>query len=228
MEEVPISGKVNADELFNQYEEIQQGKFKSLHPLWCAELLPDSAKWEDGRLYADVENLGGVQGNWAGFTELRCEIIERLAKGSTQKEIADNGVASGGYASRTKKLFGFLLEDTLLYNAYVVSNGTIPEKGQYVLTNEDKEFGVIYNNRNISEEDVERFRQVIDSELVQVIDYNGVQVRSFAEETEDEDVQSEEDQDEQFLSREEWKEVVGSLYRDDKDELASKVIDSEL
>lgn len=235
---VTIGEKVSADELFDRYEEIKNGQYRALHPTWLTDRLPSNAWYDDGKLRVEAPDILSAENSTASLTDLRKEIIKRTHRGHSAREMDEAGVCSESTVSRARRLFKFLLEDPLLYNAYVEDRAFTLSHGQYVLTDEDGQFGVaVINQSEITDEVVEAFHEIVERNP-QIRNADGdVVVSSFDvgdekpidryDAVEDIVTIPDEDTDDE-LSDQEIHGIVAALHRDHQDDLASRVMEELL
>lgn len=242
MDELTIAEKIDAQEMIDQYQEYNGNRYKSLPPIPARVLLPDGATFEDGKLKVSIDNKSRDI-NSSSLTSLGKEILQEFNAGENAQEIADMGISSYGYALETKNQFEFLLNNPVLFNAYVVENGVYSKSSPYILCDVDDEYAIPLESDDVSESLVLDFQTVVgkDAKLINTENGEFTIFESSTGAAQDDESQSSEngesptksvpgneDQSDETITRGEWKEIVGELYRGRKDDLAGKVIDEML
>lgn len=258
MTDVTLAEKVDADEMLDMFKEIQSGRFKSLPPAKVVGMVPDYAEYVGGELKVPDETRSGNGEAKQSLTKTGKEIIFAFNEGYSQREIDEEGIASESYAYRVKNNFDFLLEDDVLYSAFVLDGAfKLDSDFIYVLCDLDEEYGLAFSDPKIPDDVVADFQEVLDgqskvvklegddTETVKRNDPNPGKKERYTDLSEfvsdevvgtsydenpstTDDTSSDGDSQDVSISRDEWKEVVKVLYRMSKDDLASKIIDGKL
>ena len=225
-EETPESeedGEVS--EMLDKFEEIKEQRERSLSPADVVDRLPDYASWDGNKLKVNIENRAWntEDKKHTGLTSKKKKILRALKDGMTPTEVDRQGIASQSYTSRTKRGFGFLLSDPMLFDAFVAK--ALKSSKDYRVEGPDEKFNVQKNSLPDALEAAERFVESTgESPIIRHPDGH-----TEVYETQEQKMSSFESNDSMgALDDEDWKKILGALHRDDQDELASYIIDQIL
>jgi len=212
----------DVSEMLDKFEEIKEQKERSLSPVDVVDRLPSFATWDGNKLKINIENRpwnteGAVT---MGLTTKKKRILRALHDGMSSGEIASEGIASDSYIAKTRKGFNFLLEDPMLFDAFVAR--ALKSSKDYRVEGPDGTFNVQKNSLPLALEAAERFVESTgDSPVIRHPDGH-----TEVYETQEQKANSFETDDSMgALDDEDWKKILGALHRDDQDELASFIID---
>ena len=209
-------------EMLDKFEEIKEQRERSLSPVDVVDHLPSFTTWDGNRLKINIENRpwnteGAIT---MGLTTKKKKILRALADGMSPCEIVSDGIASDSYIAKTRKGFNFLLEDPMLYDAFV--ERSLKSSKDYRVEGPDGEFNMQKDSLPQALEAAERF--VESTGKSPVIRHPDGHAEVY--ETQEQKAQSFESGDSMgAFDDEDWKKVVGALHRDNQDELASFIID---
>lgn len=213
----------SVDELMEKYNQILEETKRSITPSDVIEYLPENAKMVDDQLV--VEDSVRHYADTAKLTQSRKEILQELRDGSTPAEIKEKGVASQSHVSRTKSLFGFILEHPALKEAFLSKSRVRPK---WELVDPESDTRLSYESKENLIEDIKHLRSVFDT-FPDV--YRNGQLVSDEFEEEENNEESSKEFSQGFghpLDTEDWKKIIAALNRDDQDELANFIIDKLL
>jgi len=126
-------------QMLENYEEYETHRSRPQTDV--VERLPDHAEMKDGKLWVpDPETAYDFNRNRMSLTELRRRVLLMALENpdATNVEVADIVGCSNSLVSRTKTVFGFLLDDPYLLDAFVYK-GQVPSD-YFVVRNGDEEF----------------------------------------------------------------------------------------
>lgn len=212
-------------EMLDKFEEIKEERERSLSPVDVVDRLPDYASWDGNKLKVNIENRSwNTEGKqFTGLTSKKKKILRALNDGMSATEIDRQGIASQSYTSRTKKGFGFLLDDPMLFDAFVTK--ALKSSKDYRVEGPDEKFNVQKNSLPDALEAAERFVESTGESPV----IRHPEGHTEVYETQSQKMKSFESVDSMgALDDEDWKKILGALHRDDQDELASYIIDEIL
>lgn len=126
----------SVDEMMEKFDEIMEQREQSLKPHEVTDQLPAGARIEDGNL---VKNDSRPERDTIGFTPKRRKVIKCINEGMSPKEISKQDIASHAHISRTKREFGFLLENPMLYDAFVERPTKTSKDYKLTVTADDEE-----------------------------------------------------------------------------------------
>ena len=111
----------DVEEMLDQYREYKEQTESSATKSEAVDRLPERAFMERGKLWVPDEE-DGRDTTKAGLTEQRKEILRVQAEhpSKSQTELSRMVSVSQSYFSKAIRLFGFLIEDPLLYEAFVL------------------------------------------------------------------------------------------------------------
>ena len=212
-------------EMLDKFEEIKEQRERSLSPVDVVDRLPDYASWDGNKLKVNIENRSWntEDKQFMGLTSKKKKILRALNDGMTPTEVDRQGIASQSYVSRTKKGFGFLLSDPMLFDAFVARS--LKCSKDYRVEGPDEKFNVQKDSLPQALEAAERFVESTgESPIIRHPDGH-----TEVYETQEQKISSFESNDSMgALDDEDWKKILGALHRDDQDELASFIIDEIL
>ena len=210
------------DELLDKFEEIKEERERSLSPVDVVDRLPDYATWDGNELRVNIENRtwNSSGAKYAGLTTKRKKILRALNDGKSPGDIVQDGIAAQSYISRTRKTFNFVLNDPMVFDAFVAR--ALKTSREYKVEGPDDKFSVEKDSLPSALEAAERFVESTgESPVIRHPDGH-----TEVYETQEQKAASfESDQSISPLDEEDWKHIIAALHRDDQDELASFVLD---
>ena len=225
-QETPESEKNGeVSEMLDKFEKIKEERERSLSPVDVVDRLPNFATWNGNKLKINIENRpwnteGAIT---MGLTTKKKKILRAINDGMSPGEIVSEGIASDSYITKTRKGFNFLLEDPMLYDAFV--SKALKSSKDYRVEGGDGEFNIQKDSLPQALEAAERFAESTGESPI----IRHPEGHTEVYETPSQKIQSfEEDDSMGALDDEDWKKILGALHRDDQDELASYIIDEIL
>ena len=210
----------SVDELMEKYNQIMEESKRSLTPSDVVDYLPENAKIEDGTLV--IEDNIRPACKTARLTQNRKDVLKALSDDMDAGEIQRADIASQSQVTRTRQLFGFILEHPALREAFLSKSRIQP---QWELVDPESETTISYNSKRKAIRDFKRFSQAFGT--APDVFKNGEQV-SLDEEPNTESNVEFSGEFSHPLDKEDWKKIIAALNRDEQDELASFIIDNVL
>lgn len=196
------------------------------------EALPEKAELtEGGKLRAENNRSNSArQGSHDIFNGKRRYILKRLDEGDEPVEILEDTEFSDSYIYRVRGVFGFILEDNLLKNAFLYDGGEFapahePEEIEATSTDGEEEMEIEEEpEEDTSEELTGSEAEVNTKDLADIIDHYYEKGREegreeVLEELEDEDDGSEAD----LFDSDEWWDLMKTLMEHGEDEYARRI-----
>ena len=230
------SEEETVNQMLQTYKDIKEDIEGSLNPFDVVDHLPHYAEWTGEKLVVDADKVDYNFGNTTStvsLTQKKKKVLKKIVEEDYgDKEISEDGVASISYVQVTKAAFGFLIENPLLYEAFV--QGRTRRKKDFVgraeIAGDKSEF--TRDTKSDAVETAEHLRQQgADSVCVLNRDGDGKEdvvefkIGESQQEESQEESSDSDDIDERPLNGDEYKAIVGALYRDEQEQLASRVID---
>lgn len=210
----------SVDELMETYNEIIKESKRSLTPSDVIDHLPENAKMMEGTLV--IEDDVRANCKTAHLTQNRKEVLKSVDDGMNAGEIERAGIASQSQTSRTRQLFGFILEHPALKEAFLSKSRL---SAQWELVDPESETTISYDSKREAIRDFKRFSQAFGS--APEVYKNGERLNVDSE-SDDSNLEEFSGEFSHPLDKEDWKKIIAALNRDEQDELASFIIDNVL
>lgn len=210
------------DELLEKFEEIRDSRTRSLSPFDVVDRLPEYAEWNGNKLKVNIENRpwNTDKQKTTSLTPKAKKILRAVDDGSSPSEIQEEGIASQSYAVRVRRSFRFILDDPMLFDAFVARS--LKASREYCVEGPDDKFTVEKESLPSALEAAERFVESTgEAPIIRHPD-------GHTEVYESQDQKDNSFEAEEFVSpldEEDWKMIIAALHRDDQDKLASFVLD---
>jgi len=212
------------EEMMENYEKYREMCDRSLSPHDVKDYLPAGVWYDGNKLWVNTSDNPNTDAEKTSLTSKRRKIIRYLNDGYTQMEVEEKNIASQSYAYNTKKLFGFLLDNPLLYDAFVekslrASKDYKVKMGDSVISRDSRPQAIAAAER-----------MATSADDVVVIEYPDGKVEEYlpdpkspGKEDDDDEAPKSQEQERPF-TEDDYREIVAALHRDENDELAERVI----